>query len=82
MIQGEARVVGKRVVIAGGYGFIGSNLAKFLKEKGYEVFILTRSHSRTENGIHFVQWDGARVGKWPFDSRTLPAESDFHQQAR
>ena len=46
----------KRVLIAGGTGFIGSFLAKKLKEKGYEVIILTR---QIQNIIDFetFSWD-------------------------
>jgi len=35
-----------RVLIAGGSGFIGSHLSKFLFEKGYEVLIVSRDSSR------------------------------------
>ena len=33
----------KRVVLAGGSGFIGQALAKVLLVRGYEVVVLTRS---------------------------------------
>ncbi len=35
-----------RVLIAGGSGFIGSHLSKFLSERGYEVIIVSRDSSR------------------------------------
>ncbi len=35
-----------KVLIAGGSGFIGSHLSKFLSERGYEVLIVSRDASR------------------------------------
>ncbi|EON74491.1 TIGR01777 family oxidoreductase [Lysinibacillus sphaericus] len=50
------------IAISGGTGFVGQSLTKLLQNNGHEIFILTRSNSRYENGIHYVQWlkDGAR----------------------
>jgi len=45
-----------KIVIAGGTGFVGSALIKLLQDNGHDVFVLTRHHSRLENGIHYVQW--------------------------
>ncbi|MFJ7408798.1 MULTISPECIES: TIGR01777 family oxidoreductase [unclassified Lysinibacillus] len=54
-----------KIVIAGGTGFVGKELTKLLKEQGHELFVLSRSNSKYENGIHYVQWlkDGARPEK-------------------
>ncbi|MDV2581981.1 TIGR01777 family oxidoreductase [Alkalibacillus haloalkaliphilus] len=55
----------KRVVLAGGSGFLGTSLADYLTEEGYDVVILTRSDSKiAENGVRYVQWDGATLGEW------------------
>ncbi len=48
----------KRVVIAGGSGFIGSSLKSELENLGYEVVILTRK------GGTQASWDGEKLGKW------------------
>ncbi|WP_144511789.1 TIGR01777 family oxidoreductase [Bacillus sp. FJAT-22090] len=45
-----------RVAITGGTGFVGSELIKLLKERGDEVFILSRNtHGYTE-GITYIKW--------------------------
>jgi uncharacterized protein (TIGR01777 family) len=53
----------KRIVLAGGSGFIGQSLAKALLARGYEVVILTRS-PRTGTGFREIEWDGAHLGEW------------------
>jgi uncharacterized protein len=53
----------KRIVLAGGSGFIGRALAKALLVRGYEVVVLTRS-PRKDSGFREVEWDGAHVGEW------------------
>ena len=53
----------KRVVLAGGSGFIGQALAKVLLVRGYEVVVLTRS-PRKRTGFSEVEWDGTHLGEW------------------
>jgi uncharacterized protein (TIGR01777 family) len=53
----------KRIVLAGGSGFIGRSLAKALLVRGYEVVILTRS-PRENTGLMEMEWDGAHIGEW------------------
>jgi uncharacterized protein (TIGR01777 family) len=47
----------KRIILAGGSGFIGSALAPPLRTKGYEVLVLGR-------GATDLQWDGKTLGAW------------------
>lgn len=54
----------KKVVLAGGSGFLGTSLAHFLTNKGYEVVILTRNEPRIKDGVRYVQWDGRTVSEW------------------
>jgi len=55
----------KRVVLAGGSGFIGRTLARELLRQGYEVIVLTRFlRERDDDGIKEVEWDGEHVGEW------------------
>lgn len=54
-----------KVIIAGGAGFIGSAVARRLRERGHEVVVLTRSRPRRRgDGIREVQWDGRTAGAW------------------
>lgn len=53
----------RKVVIAGGTGFLGSALAADLVCRGHDVVVLTRTRQR---GLPFRQalWDGRSVGRW------------------
>lgn len=53
----------RRVVIAGGTGFLGLNLARFLREHGYAVTLLSR-HPPEESGWDHATWDGHSLGPW------------------
>ena len=44
------------ILITGGTGFIGSNLIDVLQKKNHSITILTRSESKEEDGIRYVQW--------------------------
>lgn len=50
----------KRIVIAGGSGFLGHSLQDQLRQQGYEVRILTR-RCTSEND---VLWDAKTLGDW------------------
>ncbi|MFZ0828364.1 MAG: TIGR01777 family oxidoreductase [Verrucomicrobiia bacterium] len=55
----------KRVVLAGGTGFIGQILARELQQQGWDVIVLTRNlRERDAEGIQEVEWDGEHVGEW------------------
>jgi uncharacterized protein len=54
----------KRVVLAGGSGFLGRALAKELIARNYEVVVLTRSPRKQTGGIKEVLWDGEHLGEW------------------
>jgi uncharacterized protein (TIGR01777 family) len=54
----------KKVVIAGGSGFMGEALSHHFKSNGTEVFILTRKANYEKDGIHFINWDGTNLGDW------------------
>ena len=53
----------KRIVLAGGTGFIGQSLAPFLQSHGYEVVVLTRGLS-CDGVIRHVHWDGRSADDW------------------
>ncbi|HEV3004111.1 MAG TPA: TIGR01777 family oxidoreductase, partial [Pirellulales bacterium] len=57
----------KRVVLAGGSGFIGRSLSACLAAKGYEVVVLSRQPARLPKGVVGVvgvAWDGRTPGEW------------------
>ena len=53
-----------RVVIAGGTGFIGTNLARHLADLGCEVVLISRNVPKQEGPWKHAQWDGRTVGQW------------------
>jgi uncharacterized protein (TIGR01777 family) len=56
--------VNKRVIVAGGSGFVGNTLGPVLESRGYEVVVLTRRLSTRAGKGHYEQWDGKTVGPW------------------
>ncbi len=60
--------MGKRVIIAGGTGFIGRALIKELIRLKYEVVVLTRNIEKGKlyfgNTAVIEKWDGATSGGW------------------
>jgi len=54
----------KRVVIAGGSGFLGVSLASHLAAADWQVTILSRSRPRPEGPWQHVAWDARSEGEW------------------
>lgn len=54
----------KRVVLAGGSGFLGRAIAKELLARDYEVVVLTRSPRKQTDAVKEVPWDGKNSGEW------------------
>lgn len=54
----------KRIVLAGGSGFIGRALAASLVARGYEAVVLTRTPRKREDGVTEITWDGKSPGAW------------------
>jgi uncharacterized protein len=53
----------RKIVIAGGSGFVGKALAENLS-KNSEVVILSRDSHPSKNNIRFVTWDARTLGDW------------------
>lgn len=54
----------KKVVIAGGSGFLGISLANHLAELGCLPVILTRGNGKVDGPWQYVTWDGRTLGDW------------------
>ncbi|WP_226668289.1 TIGR01777 family oxidoreductase [Metabacillus litoralis] len=54
----------KKIVLAGGSGFLGEKLANYLVERNYKVVILTRNKKEMRNQVSYVEWDGQTLGNW------------------
>lgn len=54
----------KKIVIAGGSGFLGRVLAAHFQKAGYDIAILTRSPGAAADGIREIAWDGRTTGDW------------------
>lgn len=53
-----------RVVIAGGSGYLGTNLARTLAQNGADVVVLSRQEPRSSGNVRHVRWDGRTLGDW------------------
>ncbi len=53
-----------KLLIPGGSGFLGMQLARHFSQKGWEVCVLSRSKKANKEGVCFVQWDGKSLGDW------------------
>lgn len=54
----------KRIILAGGSGFLGQALVNRLGGRGNEVIVLTRSPRGRADGVKEVSWDGKSLGEW------------------
>src|ERR1700690_3865249 len=54
----------KRVVLAGGSGFLGRALATELLKRGFLGVVLTRTPRERNDGVKEAEWDGEHLGEW------------------
>jgi len=54
----------KKIVLAGGNGYLGTVFAKYYKDKAGEIVILSRHEKQAEENIRTIVWDGKTRGKW------------------
>lgn len=64
--EGSPQTVEKmrKIVIAGGSGFLGKVLLDHFRKLKDDVVILTRGQGGERNGASYVHWDGEKVGSW------------------
>lgn len=54
----------KKIIIAGGTGFLGKCLTEHFAAMGSQVVILSRTEKKPEGNISFAKWDGKSSGPW------------------
>jgi len=54
----------KKIVIAGGSGFLGNCLVGHYSKTGDQVVILTRAEASQTANAKYVHWDGKTIGPW------------------
>jgi len=54
----------RKIVIAGGTGFLGNILLKYYKHADVEIVVLTRNTKPAHDNVRYVQWDAKTVGYW------------------
>ncbi len=60
----DAQLTGKRIVIAGGSGFLGLSMAEAFAGEGAEVSILSRTKPKSSGRWSHLLWDGRTLGDW------------------
>ncbi|MBS1523346.1 MAG: TIGR01777 family oxidoreductase [Bacteroidetes bacterium] len=54
----------KKIILAGGNGYLGGVLARYYRYIAEEVIILSRKPKAAEDNIKTVLWDGKTKGEW------------------
>lgn len=60
----STHVMKKKIVLAGGTGFIGTGIITHFGLKDYQFVILTRNPKRREDDVKEVKWDAKTPGAW------------------
>ncbi|WP_426670581.1 TIGR01777 family oxidoreductase [Mucilaginibacter sp. McL0603] len=54
----------KKIILAGGNGYLGSVLAAYYAELAEQVIVLSRKYKAPEKNIKTLIWDGINEGEW------------------
>ncbi|XLS30164.1 TIGR01777 family oxidoreductase [Flavobacteriaceae bacterium M23B6Z8] len=54
----------KRLIIAGGTGFLGTVLQQYFKNRFSQIIILTRGKTVQRENVKYVHWDGVTISGW------------------
>jgi uncharacterized protein (TIGR01777 family) len=54
----------KKIIIAGGSGYLGKAIVKYWEGKDVQFVILSRTASPATKAVKYVPWDGKTLGEW------------------
>jgi len=54
----------KKLILAGGSGFLGQIIIDHFYDTATELVVLTRGAKKTKNNIRYLNWDGKTIGDW------------------
>lgn len=54
----------KKLVVAGGSGFLGNAIVDHFKTKFEDIVVLTRNTIENTNTVRYVSWDAKTLGDW------------------
>lgn len=54
----------KKIVLAGGNGYLGRVLQQYYADKAKQIIVLSRSKHPDPGPVHFAVWDGKTPGAW------------------
>ena len=64
----------RKIILAGGSGFLGKAIIAGLGDSCGEIVVLTRGAAHSERNIRYLQWDGKTAGDW---SKELDGSKDL-----
>ncbi|MGZ4098665.1 MAG: NAD-dependent epimerase/dehydratase family protein, partial [Bacteroidia bacterium] len=47
----------KKMIIAGGTGFLGQALINYFQKEYDKIVVLSRSENKTDGKVHYIKWD-------------------------
>jgi uncharacterized protein (TIGR01777 family) len=54
----------RTIVVAGGSGFLGRAVTRYMAARGWRVIVLSRRADLSAEGATIVEWDGRSLGPW------------------
>lgn len=54
----------RKLILAGGAGFLGQALSRHFVRAGYDVVVLTRRAKADCDGVRYIEWDARTGGAW------------------
>ena len=54
----------KKLILAGGTGFLGQAIVDRFSKQNTEIIVLTRGANRKKGNTSYIQWDGKTLGDW------------------